>query len=181
MKPSRFFIGKNTVIAIGLGKTKEDEIQDDIHKISACLKGSCGLFFTNKPKNEVIEWFNNYSVVDYARTGFKVKENFALSAGPLPDFSHAMEPYLRKLGLPTSLERGVVTLLKDYEVCKAGNVLTPEQAQILKLLDKKLATFRFNLKAVWTKGQGFEKLSKGDQNAESEDEGMDDDEEMEKD
>lgn len=27
--------------------------------------------------------------------------------------------------------KGVITLLKDYEVCKEGDVLTPEQARIL--------------------------------------------------
>lgn len=27
--------------------------------------------------------------------------------------------------------QGVVTLLKDYEVCKEGDLLTPEQARIL--------------------------------------------------
>jgi mRNA turnover protein 4 len=42
-----------------------------------------------------------------------------------------MEPQLRKLGLHTSLKRGVVTLDLDYEVCKKGAKLTPEQAQLL--------------------------------------------------
>lgn len=32
-KPSRFFFGKNKIIAIGLGRTKEEEVQDDIHKV----------------------------------------------------------------------------------------------------------------------------------------------------
>lgn len=29
------------------------------------------------------------------------------------------------------LSAGVVTLLSDYEVCKEGDVLTPEQARVL--------------------------------------------------
>lgn len=32
-------------------------------------------------------------------------------------------------GVPFSV--GVVTLLSDYEVCKEGDVLTPEQARVL--------------------------------------------------
>jgi len=42
-----------------------------------------------------------------------------------------MEPQLRKLGLPTALKKGVVTCLFDYTVCKKGDTLTPEQAQLL--------------------------------------------------
>lgn len=158
-KPSRFFFGKNKVIALGLGRSKEEEVQDDLHKLASCLKGQCGMLFTDKPKDFVVKWFNNFGVEDYARSGFKAKSNITLPAGPLPEFSHAMEPYLRQLGLPTSLERGVITLLKEYEICKEGSTLTPEQAKILKLLDNKLATFRLNLKGGWTKGQGFERLS----------------------
>lgn len=32
-KPSKFFFGKNKVIAIGFGKNEKDEIQDDLHKV----------------------------------------------------------------------------------------------------------------------------------------------------
>lgn len=31
----------------------------------------------------------------------------------------------------TFILKGVVTLLKDYELCKEGDVLTPEHARIL--------------------------------------------------
>lgn len=32
-KPSRFFIGKNRVIAIGFGRTAEEEVGEDLHKV----------------------------------------------------------------------------------------------------------------------------------------------------
>lgn len=51
---------------------------------------------------------------------------------------------------------GVITLLSDFVVCKAGDKLTPDQARILKLLDKPLATFRVTLVAQWTPERHFE-------------------------
>lgn len=33
-KPSRFFFGKNKVIGVGLGRNKEEEVADDLHKVS---------------------------------------------------------------------------------------------------------------------------------------------------
>lgn len=58
-------------------------------------------------------------------------------AGPLLRGStpvpHNMETQLRKLGMPTELNNGVVHLRGDYTVCSAGAILTPEQAQVLVL------------------------------------------------
>lgn len=169
-KPSRFFFGKNRVIALGFGRTAEEEVGVNLHKLAACLKGQCGLLFTDTPKDEVAKWFKEYTVDDYARSGYKAPMSISLPKGPLAQFAHSMEPFLRKLGMPTSLDRGVITLLKEYEVCKEGNVLTPEQAKILKLLDHKLAPFKLVLKAVWSKDEGFEKLS-SDAKEEDEDSG----------
>ena len=76
-------------------------------------------------------WFSTYQSKEYARSGNKATQAVNLVAGPLPQFSHALEPQLRKLGLPTSLQRGVVTLDKDYCICEKDAVLTPEQARLL--------------------------------------------------
>ena len=47
-----------------------------------------------------------------------------------------MEPQLRKLGLHTSLKKGVIHLDTDFEVCKKGDKLNPEQARLLVNLDE---------------------------------------------
>lgn len=52
-KDSRFFFGKNKIMALGLGKSPEDEVQDGLHKLSAALKGQRGLLFTDRAKDEV--------------------------------------------------------------------------------------------------------------------------------
>lgn len=58
-------------------------------------------------------------------------DTVTLPAGPLPQFPHSIEPHLRQLGMPTSLQKGIVTLLKEFTVCKAGESLKPEQARML--------------------------------------------------
>lgn len=72
-----------------------------------------------------------YDEIDYARSGFIAQETINLPEGPMPEFSHSIEPHLRQLGMPTALQKGVVTLIKEYTVCKKGQALTPEQARIL--------------------------------------------------
>lgn len=177
-KPSRFFFGKNKVIAIGLGRSKEEEIEDGLHKLSKSLKGQCGLLFTDCTEKEVTEWFESYAVEDFARSGFKATQTVSLKEGPLKQFSHAIEPYLRQLGMPTKLDRGIVTLIKDFEVCKEGSTLTPEQAKILELLENKMATFKLLLKASWRKEEGFKQLSSEDNDVDDDD---DDNKEMKSD
>lgn len=92
--------------------------------------------------------------MDYARAGNKATFTVSLDPGPLAQFPHSMEPQLRQLGLPTALKKGVVTLLSDYEVCKEGDVLTPEQARVLKLFGYEMAEFKVTVKYMWDAGSG---------------------------
>jgi hypothetical protein len=52
---SRFFFGKNKVMAIALGRGIEDEYRDNLHRLSRNLRGEKGLLFTNRSKEEVLE------------------------------------------------------------------------------------------------------------------------------
>lgn len=143
-KDSRFFFAKNKIMALGLGKAPEDEVTDGVHKLSEALRGQCGLLFTNRAKSKVLSWMDKYEEDDYARSGFVATETIVLPEGPLPDFSHSIEPHLRQLGMPTALQKGIVTLIKDYEVCKSGQMLTPEQARILVSGTGRTANWNFD-------------------------------------
>lgn len=61
--------------------------------------------------------------------------------------AHSMEPELRKLGVPSRLERGKIILEGEYEVCKEGQVLDSRQTRLLKLFGVATAEFRVQLVA----------------------------------
>lgn len=155
---SRFFFGKNNVMAIALGKDSSSEYAHELHKVSRRLQGQCGLMFTLLSKAKVTSVLKEISAADYARAGYIAPETINLHEGPLPQFAFSMEPQLRKLGLPTKLDKGVIFLYQNYEVCRKGEPITAEQAKILKLLDYKLSEFKVNLVSQWDKENGYVSL-----------------------
>jgi len=186
-KDSRFIFGQNRLMQLALGKSEADEAEPGLHHLASRIRGQCGLLFTDKAPDDVIEWAEHYSALEYARSGFVATETVVLPEGPLEDFSHAIEPHLRSLGMPTKLEKGIVTLYKEHTVCVEGKVLTPEQARILKLLAKPLATFTLDIKCSWSKNGGYksyvsdEAVDSGTADDDENDEAMEEDENEEDD
>ncbi|EOX97390.1 hypothetical protein QUC31_015717 [Theobroma cacao] len=147
---SRFFLGSNKVMQVALGRSASDEIRPGLYKVSKLLRGDAGLFLTNMPRDEVESLFNKFEETDFARTGSIATEKVELLEGPLDQFTHEMEPFLRKQGLPVRLNKGVVELVSDFVVCEEGKPLSPESARLLRLLGSKMATFRLNLICRWS-------------------------------
>jgi len=166
-KTSRFHFGKNKLLGLALGKAKADEYKDGLSEISGRLWGQTGLLFTDSTKEEVLKWFAEYSEPDYARSGNKANQTVTLAAGPLPEFTHSMEPQLRQLGLPTSLDRGVITLTREHKVCDAGATLTPEQCRILKLFGHQMAEFRMTVESMWSQDGKFEVILSSEDSVET--------------
>lgn len=79
----------------------------------------------------MVKYFENFVQLDYAKSGNVATETVILEEGKLTQFPHSIEPHLRSLGLPTQLQAGIVTLVKETAICKEGQVLNSTQAKIL--------------------------------------------------
>ncbi|KAH7096432.1 ribosomal protein L10-domain-containing protein [Auriculariales sp. MPI-PUGE-AT-0066] len=158
----RVFFARNSIISKAFGSTPEEEHKLGLAQLNAYLNGQVGVFFTDHDPKETEAWFEHYQQPVFARAGNKATKTVTLEAGPIlsrhsdpPEpFQHTMEPQLRKLGLTTKLVRGVPSLDVPHVVCKEGDTLTAEQAQILKLIGERLATFKVTLLARWTADAG---------------------------
>ena len=110
----------------------------------------------------MLDWFADFQQPDYARAGNIATRTVVVPAGPVmrhfsdpPEpFPHNEEPQLRKLGLSTSMVKGVPTLAVAHALCKKGKLLTSEQAQLLKLIGLKMVTFKVGLLAKWDSATG---------------------------
>ncbi|KAL9232727.1 hypothetical protein vseg_007802 [Gypsophila vaccaria] len=160
LKSSRFFLGSNKVMQVALGRSASDEIKSGLHKISKFLRGDSGLLLTNMSEEEVKKAFDDFEAYDFARTGTLATEKVELKEGPLSEFSHEMEPFLRKQGMPVRLNKGVVELIADFVVCEEGKPLSPESARILRLLGTKQAVFKLHL-VCRLSGDDFEVYREG--------------------
>jgi len=158
----RMFFGRSAVMAKGLGTTVGEEHLPGLHLLSKHIKGQIGLFFTDSPPDEVTAWFDDFHPPDFARAGIRASKTITIPAGPVmqhhsdpPEaMPHNEEHQLRKLGLTTSMNRGVPTLDVPHKICEEGKKLTAEQSQLLKLLGYKTVEFKVKLLGRWEKETG---------------------------
>lgn len=144
---SKFFLGKNKVMGVGLGRNPEEEHGDNSHILNKYLHGQVCMLFSNLKKEAILDCFKEKEVEDFATAGTAATYTVHLAKGTesLEGFGHSIEPHLRTLGLPTKLNFQKIELLADVFVCREGQILNVEQAKILKLLGHKMGTFKLKI------------------------------------
>ena len=125
---SKFFLGKNKVMGVGLGRSPEEEHADNSHILNKYLHGQVCMLFSNLQKDAVMDAFKQKEVEDFATAGTPASYTVHLAKGTesLEGFGHSIEPHLRTLGLPTKLNFQKIELLADVFVCREGQILNVE-------------------------------------------------------
>eukprot|EP00611_Tribonema_gayanum_P000818 TRINITY_DN1060_c0_g1_i2.p1 TRINITY_DN1060_c0_g1~~TRINITY_DN1060_c0_g1_i2.p1 ORF type:complete len:244 (-),score=72.82 TRINITY_DN1060_c0_g1_i2:27-758(-) len=161
---SRFFMGKNTIMQRALGTSVEDEYSDNLRQVSRHIRGQCGLLVTNRSQEAVLSYFADLAVPEFANAGFFAQETITLPVGPT-QWPVGMMDQLRKLGLQVEVQDSQLWLRKECDMCKKGQALTPEQAKLLTLHDRKISVFKIKLTCRWSEGD-FEEYAAPDAGAE---------------
>ncbi|KAL8735995.1 MAG: hypothetical protein Q9166_000557 [cf. Caloplaca sp. 2 TL-2023] len=163
---SRLFFGKTRVMAKSLGDSPSTEPYPSTSLLAAHLSGPCGLIFSHRDPPSILSYFHQFHPLSYARASTTATYSFTLPSGPLytrggeipssedVPLAHSLEPTLRKLGVPTRLEKGRVMLDEDFQVCKEGEVLGSGQTTLLKMFGVAMAEFGVELRAWWVKETG---------------------------
>ncbi|KAK6078367.1 ribosomal protein L10 [Seiridium cupressi] len=172
LSDSRIFLGKTTLMTRALGKTPEEAILDNIHRLAPHMNGAVGLLLTNREPGAVIEYLSSLNFADFARAGTVASRGFTIPAGHVMStggevpaehdvpMGHTIEPELRRLGMPTRMVRGKIMLGEEdgsgegYVVCKEGEVLDSRQTRLLKLFSVCLSEFAVHVRAYWTAASG---------------------------
>lgn len=142
------FFGKHKVMTVALDGSPSDECKDNLSQVSKKWRGE-----GQSPFHQTHQGGSVWGVHETHGNGLHwsgKQSNFHHepgSEGPLEQPpATTMEPRQRQLGLLTALKRGVVTLLSDQEVCKEGNVLSPEQACEPELFGCEMAESKVTIK-----------------------------------
>jgi len=147
---SRFLLGKNKVLALALtGGEGSAPYRPGLDTLAGDIRGNVGLLFTSRPSAEVKTFFDDYAVPDFARSGFVPNQTIVLSASRLTELPHTMADQLKKLGVPVRLDKGVVVVTEDCNLCLKGVPITPEQGRLLKIFGHELAQFKITLVSLW--------------------------------
>mmetsp|Transcript_5460 Transcript_5460/g.13302 ORF Transcript_5460/g.13302 Transcript_5460/m.13302 type:complete len:231 (-) Transcript_5460:214-906(-) len=144
-KDSRFFIGRNKLMIVALGKDEEDEFRTGLSELANRVSGNCGLLFSNRDAKEVCRYFKDYKVPQFAKSGCSAPRKYTLSPRVLEGLPVSMEPQLRALGLPVRIKTGKLEIAVETTVCQEGAKLTPEQCKILEMFEEKMVNFRVKI------------------------------------
>jgi len=124
-------------------------------EIAEKVRGEVGFFFTNHNPAEVVKLVAKYAVRRAARPGDKAPFDIVIPAGPTNASPGPIISKFGKLKIPTRVQEGKIWIAKDTVVAKAGQEITPEIAEVLRVVGIEPIFESLRLIGVLWKGKRF--------------------------
>jgi large subunit ribosomal protein L10 len=128
-------------------------------EIAEKTRGEVGFFFTNLNPAEVIKVVAENAVRRAAQPGDKAPFDIVVPAGPTNASPGPIISKFGKLKIPTRVQEGKIWIVKDTVVAKAGQEITPEIAEVLRVVGIEPVFEQLRLLGVIWKGKRFVDIS----------------------
>jgi large subunit ribosomal protein LP0 len=125
-------MGKNTLVR----KCVRDNISknSDLEVLLPHIKGNVGFVFTNGDLSEIRTKLSSVKVKSAAKSGAIAPCDVIVPAGPTGQ-DPAKTSFFQALSIPTKISKGVIEIVNDVHLIKAGSKVTASQAALLQMLN----------------------------------------------
>jgi large subunit ribosomal protein L10 len=146
---SKVKVAKGTLIKLAMEKAYGGVSED----VAQLLRGEIGLLFTNRNPFELNRFIVRNGVRRFAKDGDVAQFDLTIPAGNTGINPGPVLSRFGKLKVPTQIKDGKIWVAKDAVVAKAGDKITADLADILRLLNIKPVFESIRIKAAIVRGK----------------------------
>ncbi len=145
-------VSRNTLIELAIRKAAQELGKPELEKLIEYIQGGAGILATEMNPFKLYKLLEESKTPAPAKPGVPVPRDVIIPAGPTSIAPGPLVGEMQALGIPARIEKGKVSIQKDYQVLKAGEVITPQLARILNALGVEPLEVGLNLLAAYEDG-----------------------------
>ncbi|WP_048149221.1 50S ribosomal protein L10 [Palaeococcus ferrophilus] len=145
-------VSRNTLIELALKRAAEELGEKGLEELASRIEGGAGILATNMNPFKLYKFLQESKKPAPAKPGVAVNKEVVIPAGPTSLAPGPVVGEMQALGIPARIEKGKVSIQKDYTVLKPGDVITPQLANILNKLGIEPLEVGLELLAAYEEG-----------------------------
>ncbi|WP_457741822.1 50S ribosomal protein L10 [Thermococcus sp.] len=145
-------VSRNTLIELAIKRAAKELNEPELEKLADYIQGGAGILVTEMNPFKLYKLLEESKTPAPAKPGAVAPKDVVIPAGPTSIAPGPLVGEMQALGIPARIERGKVTIQKDYTVLKAGEVITEQLARILNALGIEPLEVGLNLLAAYEDG-----------------------------
>ena len=145
-------VSRNTLIELAIKRAAQELNKPDLEKLIDYIEGGAAILATEMNPFKLYKLLEESKTPAPPKPGAVVPRDVVIPAGPTSLAPGPLVGEMQALGIPARIERGKVSIQKDYTVLMAGEVITEQLARILNALGIEPLEVGLNLLAAYEDG-----------------------------